>query len=84
MSRGEKSKYSEKQKKQVEHIEKGYEQQGTPVKEAKRRAWATVNKMWGGGQKGGSGSDKPVHLEKGKKDKQDYFLDLQGSFIVTY
>ena len=55
MPRGDKSSYSNKQKRQAEHIEEGYERRGTSKKEAERRAWATVNKMTGGGKarKGG-------------------------------
>jgi hypothetical protein len=56
MPRGSKSKYTNRQKRQAEHIEKGYEKRGTSKKEAERRAWATVNKTSGGGEKGGSGS----------------------------
>ena len=56
MPRGDKSKYTEKQKRQAEHIEEGYEKHGTPHKEAEKRVWATVNKIYGGGaKKGGSG-----------------------------
>jgi plasmid stabilization system protein ParE len=55
MARGDKSKYSGKQKRQAEHIEEGYEKRGVSGKEAAHRAWATVNKMSGGGKKGGSG-----------------------------
>jgi hypothetical protein len=55
MSRGDKSSYTDKQKRQAEHIEEGYEQRGVPVKEAERRAWATVNKETHGGKKRGSG-----------------------------
>lgn len=56
MPRGDKSKYTEKEKRQAEHIEEGYESRGVPDKEAERRAWATVNKVHGGGDKpGGSG-----------------------------
>jgi plasmid stabilization system protein ParE len=56
MPRGDKSKYTEKQKRQAEHIEEGYENRGVPENEAERRAWATVNKVSGGGEKpGGSG-----------------------------
>jgi plasmid stabilization system protein ParE len=58
MPRGEKSKYTEKQERQAEHIEEGYEKRGVPEKEAKRRAWATVNKASGGGKKSGSGRGK--------------------------
>lgn len=55
MARGDKAKYDAKQKRQAEHIEEGYEERGTPKREAQRRAWATVNKMTGGGRAGGSG-----------------------------
>lgn len=55
MSRGDKDKYTEKQKRKAEHIEQGYEERGVSEKEAERRAWATVNKQEGGGKKGGSG-----------------------------
>jgi hypothetical protein len=58
MARGDKSKYSAKQKREAKHIEEGYEKKGVSVKEAKRRAWATVNKVHGGGAKGGSGQAK--------------------------
>jgi hypothetical protein len=51
MPRGDKSSYSNKQKRQAEHIEKGYERRGVSKKTAKARAWATVNKSSGGGQK---------------------------------
>jgi len=56
MSRGTKSKYTTKQKRQAEHIEKSYEQKGVSESEAQKRAWATVNKQDGGGKKGGSGA----------------------------
>lgn len=55
MPRGDKSKYTAKQKRQAEHIEESYESRGVPEKEAERRAWATENKISGGGRKGGSG-----------------------------
>ena len=58
MARGSKAKYSSKQKRKAEHIEEGYEKRGTSAKEAKRRAWATVNKESGGGKKSGSGRGK--------------------------
>ena len=45
MPRGDKSKYTGKQKRQAEHIEEGYEKRGLGEDEAERRAWATVNKM---------------------------------------
>jgi plasmid stabilization system protein ParE len=59
MPRGDKSAYTDKQKRKAEHIEQGYEDRGVSAKEAERRAWATVNKESGGGNKSGSGRGKP-------------------------
>lgn len=59
MPRGDKSAYTGKQKRQARHIEEGYEKRGLGRKEAARRAWATVNKETGGGNKSGSGRGKP-------------------------
>jgi plasmid stabilization system protein ParE len=70
MPRGDKSKYTDKQKRQAEHIVEGYEDRGVPESEAERRAWATVNKETGGGNKSGSGRGKPdtnVSSKKGGK-----------------
>ncbi|SFD44290.1 plasmid stabilization protein [Methylobacterium sp. 13MFTsu3.1M2] len=59
MSQGDKSKYTDKQKRKAEHIAGSYESRGVPEKEAEARAWATVNKDDGGGKKpGGSGRGK--------------------------
>lgn len=59
MPRGDKSKYTNKQQRKAEHIEESYEERGVPEKEAEARAWATVNKQSGGGErKGGSGKSK--------------------------
>lgn len=55
MPQGDKSAYTDKQKRQAAHIEAGYEARGLGEKEAKARAWATVNKLTGGGRKRGSG-----------------------------
>jgi plasmid stabilization system protein ParE len=55
MPRGEKSAYTDKQKRKAEHIEESYESRGLSEKEAERRAWATINKQDGGGKKSGSG-----------------------------
>lgn len=63
MSRGDKDSYTDKQKRKAEHIEEGYEDRGVPHEEAERRAWATVNKESGGGNKSGSG--------RGKKDSHE-------------
>lgn len=58
MPRGDKSSYTDKQKRKAEHIEEGYEKRGVSHKEAESRAWATVNKESGGGKKSGSGRGK--------------------------
>jgi plasmid stabilization system protein ParE len=58
MPKGDKGKYTDKQKRQAEHIEEGYEDRGVSKKEAESRAWATVNKESGGGKKSGSGRGK--------------------------
>ena len=64
MPQGDKRKYTGKQKRQAEHIEKGYEKRGLSESEAERRAWATVNAIHGGGEKrGGSGYGKPEDHE---------------------
>ena len=55
MPQGDKSAYTDKQKRQAEHIEEGYEKQGLSSDEAERRAWATVNKVHHGGEKPGGG-----------------------------
>ena len=60
MPRGDKSSYTDKQKRQAEHIEEGYESRGVSSDEAERRAWATVNATPHGGEKpGGGGYGKP-------------------------
>jgi plasmid stabilization system protein ParE len=58
MPRGDKGAYTDKQKRQAEHIEEGYEKKGVSKKTAEARAWATVNKESGGGKKSGSGRKK--------------------------
>lgn len=67
MPRGDKSKYTEKQKRQARHIEEGYIERGVPEEEAEKRAWATVNAMTGGGKKSGSGRGKAVNKAPAKK-----------------
>jgi plasmid stabilization system protein ParE len=67
MARGDKSKYTEKQKRQARHIEEGYIKRGVPEEEAEKRAWATVNAMTGGGKKSGSGRGKPVNKTPARK-----------------
>jgi plasmid stabilization system protein ParE len=67
MPRGDKGAYTDKQKRQAEHIEEGYEKRGVSEEEAEKRAWATVNKATGGGKKSGSGRGKPVNKSPMKK-----------------
>jgi plasmid stabilization system protein ParE len=67
MPRGDKSSYTDKQKRQARHIEEGYEDRGTPKREAERRAWATVNKETHGGKKSGSGRGKPEDHSPSRK-----------------
>ena len=65
---GDKKKYTDKEIRQAEHIEEGYEESGVSEEEAKRRAWSTVNKIHGGGEKpGGSGYGKPENHEPMRK-----------------
>ena len=80
MPQGDKSKYTDKQKRMERHIEKGYEAQGVGKEEAERRAWATVNAQTGGGNKpGGSGRGKRdtsagsmTHAERSRAAKKGW------------
>ncbi|WP_395739400.1 plasmid stabilization protein [Prosthecobacter sp.] len=67
MPRGDKSKYTDKQKRKAEHIEEGYEKRGVSKKVAAKRAWATVNKTSGGGKKSGSGKGKAENKTPARK-----------------
>ena len=58
MPQGSKDSYTDKQKRQAQHIEESYEKRGMPSEEAEARAWAKVNKLDGGGKKSGSGRGK--------------------------
>ncbi len=55
MPQGDKSAYTDKQKRQAQHIEESYEARGVPDAKAEEIAWATVNKQDGGGNRSGSG-----------------------------
>ena len=80
MARGDKDKYTDKQKRMERHIEEGYEARGVSGGEAERRAWATVNKQTGGGNKeGGSGRGKRdtsagsmTHAERSRAAKKGW------------
>lgn len=67
MPRGDKSSYTDKQKRRAEHIEDSYEDRGVSHEEAERRAWATVNKESGGGKKSGSGRGKQENRTASRK-----------------
>jgi len=68
MPRGEKTKYTDKQQRKAEHIEESYEKRGVPEEEAEARAWATVNKQSGGGErKGGSGRSKSETAKRAER-----------------
>jgi plasmid stabilization system protein ParE len=67
MPRGDKSSYTNKQKRKAHHIEEGYEKRGVSDEEAERRAWATVNKESGGGKKSGSGRGRKTSHASSRK-----------------
>jgi plasmid stabilization system protein ParE len=67
MPRGDKSAYTDKQKRQAEHIEESYEERGVSHEEAEARAWATVNKQDGGGKQSGSGRGHAVPQEPSRR-----------------
>ncbi len=61
MPRGDKSSYTDKQKRQAEHIEHSEEASGKSKQTAERIAWATVNQRDGGGKKSGAGRATSKH-----------------------
>jgi len=63
--------YTDKQKRQAEHIEEGYEHRGVGKKEAERRAWATVNEETGGGNKSGPDAAVPDTNVSSETRRQD-------------
>jgi hypothetical protein len=67
MPRGDKSAYTDKQKRKAGYIEDSYKKRGMSDAEAERRAWAIVNKIHGGGEKSGSGRGKPENKEPSRK-----------------
>ena len=79
MPRGDKDKYTDKQKRKAEHIEQSYEAKGVSKDEAESRAWATVNKQSGGGErKGGSGQKKsPQAKEKARESSAKRAADTR-------
>jgi len=67
MAQGSKASYTSKQRRKAEHIAEGYKRRGTSTKEAKSRAWATVNKESGGGKKSGSGRGRRTSKASSRK-----------------
>lgn len=68
MPRGSKTKYTAEQKRKAQHIEDSYESKGLSKNEAEARAWATVNKQSGGGERaGGSGRKKPASAKSANR-----------------
>lgn len=67
MAQGDKSSYTDKQKRQAHDIERGYENRGVSKKESERRAWATENAMSHGGKKSGSGRGKSENHAPARK-----------------
>jgi hypothetical protein len=61
MSRGDKSSYTDKQKRQASHIETSEKKEGRSKQEAERIAWATVNKQDGGGKKSTTRKSETKH-----------------------
>lgn len=64
MAKGSKSKYTDKQKRKAEHIEESYEKRGASKATAEKRAWQTVNKQSGGGEKSGGGRKASPQAKK--------------------
>lgn len=70
MPRGDKSAYTDKQKRKARHIAESHEERGVPEPQAEARAWATVNKESGGGNKSGSGRGKPnTHISSSRGER---------------
>lgn len=61
MPRGDKSSYTDKQKRQASHIESSEKKEGRSKSDAERIAWATVNKQDGGGKKSSSHKSDTRH-----------------------
>jgi hypothetical protein len=59
MPQGDKSAYTDKQKRKAGASEKGNEQKGVTRPENDTRAWATVNKLQAGGKKFNPGRKVP-------------------------
>ncbi len=78
MSQGDKSSFTNKQKRQAEHIEKGYEDRRISKETAKARAWATVNKVDHGGKKSDSGRGKRTDKSPAREWRPQYYCKAAG------
>lgn len=67
MPRGDKSAYTDRQKRQARHIEGSYRGRGVSPRVAARRAWATVNERDGGGKRSGSGRARGLRRRTSSK-----------------
>lgn len=67
MPQGDKSAYTDKQKRKAQHIKESYEERGVSKSEAEKRAWAIVNKESGGVNKSGSGRGTPDNHSAAKR-----------------
>lgn len=67
MPSGDKSSYTDKQKRQARHIEESYKERGLDNEKAAEIAWATVNKETGGGKLSGSGRGRTVDRVSARK-----------------
>jgi hypothetical protein len=67
MPQGDKSSYTDKQKRQAKHIEDSAKKSGKSTKRAEQIAYATVNKQSGGGKKSGSGRGKTESKASSRK-----------------
>ena len=70
MPLGSKAKYTAAQKRKASRIEQSYEDEGVPKSEAEARAWATVNKQSGGGEKAGGSGQRKAPAKKAQ-DRHD-------------
>ncbi len=70
MPLGSKAKYTAAQKRKASRIEQIYEDKGVPKSEAEARAWATVNKQSGGGEKAGGSGQRKAPAKKAQ-DRHD-------------
>ncbi|QVN06008.1 termination factor Rho [Pseudomonas rhodesiae] len=70
MPLGSKAKYTAAQKRKASRIEQSYEDKGVPKSEAEARAWATVNKQSGGGEKAGGSGQRKAPAKKAQ-DRHD-------------